>query len=115
MRLSDIKGEKAFEVLADLIDPLKVMALDNEIREAGKVSYFDGIQTALRRHPKEFKDILAILDLKDPETYEVSLAILPTKVFELMNDPDLKVLFRSQGQEKTSTGSATETTEEKEN
>lgn len=112
MRLSDIKGDKAFEVLADLMDPLKVIATDTDVREASKESYMASIQVALRKYPKEFTKILALLDLKDPKTYEVTLGMLPAKVFEVMNDPDLKVLFQSQSQEDTSFGSATETTEE---
>ena len=112
MRLSDIKGDKAFEVLADLLTPIKALAVDEEIREAAEKTYMDGIQVALRKHPKEIRTILAILDLEDPETYEVSLATLPKKAIEVMNDPDIQVLFTSQGQleESTPTGSATENT-----
>lgn len=110
MRLSDIKGDKAFEVLADLLTPIKALALDADIVKASEESYFDAVQVALRNHPREMKDILAILDLKDPETYEVTLATLPVKVMELLDDPDLKVLFTSQSQteELTPTGSAME-------
>lgn len=114
MRLSEIKGDKAFEVLADLMDPIKVIAIDKDVREASKVSYMDSIQTALRKYPKEFAKILALLDLEDPETYNVTMATLPVKVFEVLNDPDLKVLFQSQGQGGTPFGSAMATTEEKE-
>lgn len=99
MRLSDIKGDKAFEVLADLITPIKVLATDDEIRKAAEESYIDGLQVALRTHPDEIKAILAILDLEDPDTYEVSLALLPRKMMELWNDPDIRDLFMSQGQE----------------
>lgn len=99
MRLSEIKGDKAFEVLADLIDPIKELATDEDIKEANKDSYISGLQVALRKHPKCIRDILAILDLEDPATYEISLATLPIKAMELMNDPDLQVLFMSQSQE----------------
>lgn len=99
MRLSDIKGDKAFEVLADLITPIKVLATDEEIRKAAEESYIDGLQVALRTHPDEIKAILAILDLEAPDTYEVSLALLPRKMMELWNDPDIRDLFMSQGQE----------------
>lgn len=99
MRLSEIKGDKAFEVLADLLTPIKALVLDDEVRKAAEVTYMDGIQIALRKHPKELKAILAILDLQDPEDYDISLATLPRKVTEIINDPDLRDLFMSQSQE----------------
>lgn len=112
MRLSEIKGDKAFEVMADLMTPIKELAFDKELLAAGEDSYFDAVQIALRKHPKALKDILAILDLKDPKTYEVSLALIPTKVMELVNDPDIQILFTSQSQmDMTHTGSAMETIE----
>lgn len=114
MRLSDIKGEKAFEVLADILDPLSVMATDEDIRKAAEKTYLKAVQVALRKYPQELTTIIATLDLQDPATYEVSLATLPRKVLEVVNDPDVRVLFMSQGQqmEETSTGSATENTVE---
>lgn len=114
MRLADIKGDKAFDVLADLLDPIGVMAVDNEIKEAAEVNYLKAVQVALRKHPKELKDILAILSLENPETFEVSLATLPRLVIELVNDPDVRVLFQSQSQDNTSSGSAMENTKESE-
>lgn len=114
MRLSDIKGDKAFEVMADLLDPIGVLAVDEDILKAAEKSYLKGVQVALRKYPNELKTMLAILDLQDPKTYEINLATLPRKVLELVNDPDVRVLFTSQGQmtEETSTGSATENTVE---
>lgn len=98
MRLSEIKGKKAYEVLADLITPIKVLATDEEIRKAANVAYIDALQLALRTHPDELTAILAILDLEDPETYDVTLAVLPRKVMELYTDPDIRDLFMSQSQ-----------------
>lgn len=97
MRLSEIKGDKAFEVLADLITPIKVLAIDDDIKEASKKSYLDGVQVALRKYPNEIKTILAVLELEDPEKYEITLASLPMKVMEVVNDPDIQSLFTSQG------------------
>ena len=97
MKLSEIKGDKAFEVLADLITPIKVLAVDDDIKEASKESYLDGIQVALRKYPKELKTILALLELEDPDKYEITLASLPVKVMEVVNDPDIQSLFMSQG------------------
>lgn len=115
MRLADIKGDKAFEVLANILTPIEVLAKDEEFNEARKEeSMMAAVKIALRKHPKELRDILAFLDLEDPETYEVTLLTLPKKVIELVNDPEVLALFPSQGQqmEETSTGSATGNTVE---
>lgn len=113
MRLSEIKGDKAFEVMTDLMTPIKELAFDDELLAASEDSYFDAVHVALRKHPKALKDILAILDLEDPETYELSLASIITKVMELVNDPDIQILFTSQSQmDMTPTGSATENIED---
>lgn len=114
MRLADIKGDKAFEVLADLLDPISSIAKDKRIREAAEESYLKSAQIVLREHTAEVKVILALLDLEDPETYEVTLATLPKKFMEVVNDPDVMSLFTSQGQmaEMMPFGSAMESTEE---
>ena len=109
MRLADIKGEKAFETLANILTPIKVLVSDTDFNEARKVSAMDAVQVALRKHPNELKDILAYLDMEDPATYEVNLLTLPRKVLEVINDPEMIALFPSQGQQTggTSTGSVT--------
>lgn len=115
MKLSDIKGDEAFEVLADLIDPASAIMADKEVetsfRSEPRLAF---IKLLLKKHSKEITEILAILDRKPVEEYEVNLVALPVKVMELLNDPELEGLFQSQGQTETSSGSATENTEVKE-
>ena len=115
MRLADIKGEKAFEVLANILTPISVLAQDDEFKRLRKEeSTMVAVQYLLREYPSELKEIIAYLDMEDPATYEVSLLTLPKKVIELINDPEVLALFPSQGQQmgETSTGSATGNTEE---
>lgn len=115
MRLADIKGDKAFEVLADLLTPATNLCADEEFVEAINRTYIEGMQVALKNHPDDVKAMMAILDLEDPETYEITLAKIPKKFMELANDPDVRDLFMSQGQEiGDSSGSATESTQEAE-
>ena len=115
MRLADIKGDKAFEVLADLLMPVTSLCADEEFVEAINRTYIEGMQVALKKHPDDIKKMMAVLDLEDPETYEITLAKIPKKFMELVNDPDVRDLFMSQGQEtEDSSGSATENTQEAE-
>lgn len=112
MKLSDIKGDEAFDVLADLIDPLTAIMSDAEVDHAFKnLPRLAFVKVLLKKHKKEITEILAILDRTPVEEYEVSLVALPVKVMELLNDPELAELFQSQGQTVTYSGSAMENTE----
>lgn len=114
MKLSEIKGEKALDVLADIIDPAMEIASDKEIEIAvnGNASKLDIIKIVLRNHKKATIAIMAALDGKKPEEYEINVLTLPAKLIEMMNDPDLMSLFGLQSQTPTSSGSATENTED---
>ena len=114
MKLADIKDDKAFEVLANILTPIGILAKDDEFNAARKKSMMDAVQYALRNHPDELKAILAYLDLQDPDTYEVTLLTLPKKIIELVNDPEVLALFPSQGQQMDTkpVGSAMENTVE---
>lgn len=112
MKLSEIKGDEAFEVLADLIDPMTAIMNDDEVADAFKsLPRLAFVKILLKKHKRELTEILAILERTPVDEYEVSLVALPVKVMDLFNDPELAELFQSQGQTMTSSGSATENTE----
>ena len=118
MRLSDIKGEKALDAMADLIDPLADIA-QNKILVGllrGK-NYVDAVKIGLKQHKKAVLTILAVLNQQDVETYEPTLAEIPMMLLDLLNDTELANLFTSQVEitEKTSTTPATESTGASEN
>lgn len=115
MKISEIKGEAALDALADIIDPATEILSDPEIKKM----YNSGqprllmIKYLLKNHKKPLLSIMATLDGVPVDEYEFNLITLPMKLMELMNDPDLVMLFQSQGQsiKETSSGSATESTE----
>ena len=117
MRLSDIKGADALNVIADLIEPVGEIMTDKEIlqnlRKGG--NKLTAISLALRNHSKASISILATLDGKSAEEYTRTLTVgtLPLKLLELLNDPAVIQLFFSQGQTgaATSSGSASAKTE----
>lgn len=116
MKLSEIKGEKALEVVADLIDPITLILADNEFIELYKSNKpkILVVKKLLKTHQKETLTILALLNDEDPETYKPSIVELPKMLLDIFNDEELKSLFTLQTQkmEGEFSGSATESTEE---
>lgn len=117
MKLTDYKGEEALIVLADIIEPVGEIVTDKEFLDNLKKggNKFRAISLAIRNHTKAVIALLAALERKDPSEYanEVSLATLPAKLLEIVNDKELAQLFTSQGRtgDATSYGSASEKAE----
>ena len=117
MKLSEYRGEKALDMLADLIEPATAIMADKEITNAVRANLpkIKVVKMAIKNHKREVIEIMAVLDGEDPEKHaeKVNLFTLPAKLLEIFNDPDLMSLFTSQGQNEgeTISGSATESTE----
>ena len=116
MKLSEIKGEQAIDVLADILEPAAEIVSDKEVTahyQAGNT--IKAVKSALKNHKKAVIDILAYTEGEDPETYKPNALSLPAKLLEILNDPEIMNLFQLQGQEiLTSSGSATVNTGENE-
>lgn len=117
MKLSEIKGEKALDVLADLIEPTANIMADGEVAKLynSEQPKLNLVKHILKNNKKEVIEILAILEDENPKEYakKITVTTLPMKLLELINDQDLIAVFQSQGQtaEQTSSGSVTENTE----
>ncbi len=113
MKISEIKGEKALEVVADLIDPISAIVADDVFKKLIKEDKKQGIKHLLKNHPKTVISILAIINGENPDTYEPQLIALPKILLDLFNDPDIMNLFglQSQNTELASSGSAMENIE----
>lgn len=112
-RLKDIKGDRALDIMADILDPVTEIFADEHVAEMYRagVNRIKLVQYVIKEHKENVITILAMLDDEDPKTYEVNLLTLPLKVAEVINDPDLNLLFTLQGQEAQAlSGSATENT-----
>ena len=114
-RLSDYKGEEAIELWVDLIDEFYEILKDDNLTEYAKGSKIRFASEILKTHKKEVSNILLRID----DTPLNGLNIL-TRVVDVVNEitesPELMSFFGAQGQkeEKEPSGSATETTKEKE-
>lgn len=114
MKLSDIKGERVFDVIADIIDPIANVAQDKDVAEMFKRKavpegmeaneFFaermrKGVPALLKGHKQDVIAILAAIEGVTPEQYEVSLDFpkLFTDVMELMTDDAFLGFLSSQG------------------
>lgn len=127
MRLSDIKGEASFEVLADLLEPVCNIAADEEASGIFKKEKLPEGMTPkafllqrikshapalIRNHKDDLTAIFAALNQTTPEEYSktMTLLTLPVELMELFADDEFIRLFTSV-QTQDGSGSAMETTE----
>lgn len=127
MRLSDIKGERTFDVIADIIDPIANIAEDEaasslfhrERLPEGMTKKAFLLQRARKAVPALLKghkgDIIAILSAIEGTTAEeytasLNLVKLTKDAIDLITDEAFMTLFIS-AQSGASSGSAPESTE----
>lgn len=122
MRLSEIKGENAIDVLADILDPLTEMLADPNVKKVARSKSPTLIKASkiLKYQKKAVLEMLAILNQTPVDEFNPSLLELPIMLVDLLNDvsenEELASLFQSQGQMITDApfGPATEITTETE-
>lgn len=103
MRLSDIKGERVLDVIADIIDPIANITQDKDVatmferktvpegmeaRDFFAQRMRKGLPVLLKSHKADIIAIMAAIDGVTPEQYAASLDLpkLFTDVMELMTD-----------------------------
>lgn len=127
MKLSDIKGERTFDVIADLIDPVCSIAEDPAAAELFRHEALpDGkdprkavirrlrkaVPALMRTHKSDLIAILAAIEGKTNEEYAGALGFpkLIKDIYDLIMDEELAALFISARPEGSS-GIAPVTTE----
>ena len=107
MKLSELKGEKAVEVIADLIAPITNIAEDQKnlqlfhaekregetAREAGVRDFKEKIPNLLKTHKQDVLAILCAVNGANPE--DLSLMDIFKGAIDLVNDQDFMSLFLS--------------------
>lgn len=115
-RLSDIKDEEALDVIADLLEPIVVICQNKELVKAvrSNKNKLKIAQIAIRANKKEVMEILSILS--DEKEYHCSAISILNDAKTLFGDQELIDFFTSQvlTEEQTSSASASENTEAKE-
>ena len=132
MRLSEIKGERVFDVIADIVEPISNIAEDGEAMKLFQRERLPDGMTAkkfladrakralpalLKNHKSDIVTILSAIAGTSPDEYAktLTMAKLMKDVAELLTDEAFGELFisaQSQTEEEPS-GSAPESTEAK--
>lgn len=106
MRLSDVKGERTFEVVADIIEPIYRIAQDKTVSDMLRPvpcpegedpkgfaarRLVEGVPRLLKTHKAELVAIIAAIEGVDADAYAESLdlAKLAQSLTELVTDPAL--------------------------
>ena len=110
MKLLEVTGTEAIELLADLIDPITEIAADEEILACIQTGQrAKAIKFAMKNHSEDLLMLMAICEGVPIEDYHPSLVEIPSKILEIVNHPDIAKLFTSQAQtEALRSGSVTE-------
>lgn len=128
MRLSDIKGDRVFDVIADIIDPIANIASDEtasalfkreKLPEGMTAKSFllkrarKAVPALLKGHKSDIITVLSTIEGVSADDYRESLTLakLMKDTAELMTDEAFGELFIS-AQSGTSSGSAQENIEE---
>ena len=128
MRLSDIKGDRVFDVIADIIDPIANIASDEtasalfkreKLPEGMTAKSFllkrarEAVPALLKGHKNDIITVLSTIEGVSADDYRASLTLakLMKDTAELMTDEAFGELFIS-AQSGNSSGSAQENIEE---
>lgn len=128
MRLSDVRGERTLDVIADIIGPVANIAGDEDMRELfsrkpcpegmtptefmlGRVS--ENLPSVLRSHKSDIIGVLAAIGGTTPEEYAdgMDMVTLLRDVLELVNDKVFVDFLASLQQTSGAAGSQSGTTE----
>lgn len=113
MKISEIKGVDAIDVIADIIDPVTAIMADIEIKKAAqaKKPTIVIVKLLLKRHKESILEILAYLRGENPKDFKPSLLELTVMLVSLINEisdnKELMSLFLSQPQMMASVSSGT--------
>lgn len=94
-KLSEIKGEEAIDVLADILGPITEIAGDAEVKAGLETNVAKCVSIALKKYKKEVLEILAAINGKSVEETckEIDVLSLPTYLIEVVEEPAIQSLF----------------------
>ena len=93
-KLSEIKGEEALDVLAEIIVPITNIANDEEVRAGFSTNIAMCASIAIKKYKNEVLDILAAIDGVERKDLEINLLTLPAVLMEILSEPMVQNLFQ---------------------
>lgn len=94
-KLSEIKGEEAIDVLAEILEPITMISSDEEVKAGFETNVAKCVSIALKKYKKEVLEILACVNGKSVEETceEIGVLSLPAYVMEILEEPAIQSLF----------------------
>lgn len=93
-KLSEIKGEEALDVIAEILVPITAIANDEEVKEGFETNVAKCISIMLKKYKAEVMHILAVVDGKKDEDLDFDILELTGSLVELLNEPAVQSLFQ---------------------
>ena len=94
-KLSEVKGEEALDVLADILEPIVTIINDEEVRSGFETNVAKSVSVAQKKYKKEILEIFASINGKSVEETceEIDILSLPSYIVEILNEPEIQRLF----------------------
>lgn len=95
-KLSEIKGEEALDVLAEILVPIVNIWGDEEVRKGYETNVAKAVSIAIKNHRNEIIGIFATIDGKtyEEELERINLVSLPADIITVLNEPAIQDLFQ---------------------
>lgn len=94
-KLSEVKGEEALDVLAEILEPIVEIANDEEVRAGFDTNVAKSVAIALKKYKKQILEIFASINGKSVKetSEEIDLLSLPSYIVDVLSEPAIKRLF----------------------
>lgn len=94
-KLSEVKGEEALDVLAEILEPIVTIINDEEVRSGFETNVAKSVSVALKKYKTEILEIFASINGKSVEETceEIDILSLPSYIVEILNEPEIQRLF----------------------
>lgn len=94
-KLSEVKGEEALDVLAEILEPIVTIINDEEVKAGFETNVAKSVSVALKKYKTEILEIFASINGKSVEETceEIDILSLPSYIVEILNEPEIQRLF----------------------
>ena len=94
-KLSEVKGEEALDVLAEILEPIVTIINDEEVKAGFETNIAKSVSIALKKYKTEILQIFASINGKPVEETceEIDILSLPSYLVEILNEPEIQRLL----------------------
>ena len=94
-KLSEVKGEEALDVLAEILEPIVTIINDEEVKAGFETNIAKSVSIALKKYKTEILQIFASINGKSVEETceEIDILSLPSYIVDVLSEPAIRRLF----------------------